>query len=78
MKKIEAKGNTLLVVAQKDVSIERATRNLTGVKAISANYMNVYDIVNADVIVVDKPALDIIVSWLTPTPAKASPSKEAK
>ncbi len=76
MKKVEATGNVLLIVAQKDEAIERATHNLTDVKAVSANYVNVYDLVNADVIVVDKPAIEIIVNWLTP--AKVSPSKEAK
>ena len=76
LKKLEATGNVLLIVSLKDDLVERATRNLTDVKAVSANYVNVYDVVNADTIIISQKALEIIVNWLTP--AKVSPSKEAK
>src|SRR5688572_6593184 len=50
--KIEAKGNVLLVVSVKDELVERAVHNLQNVKAVQANYLNVYDIMNADTLVV--------------------------
>jgi large subunit ribosomal protein L4 len=75
-KKMDATGNVLLIVSQKDAFVERATRNLTDVKAVSANYVNVYDVLNADTIIISKKSLDIISDWLDP--AKASPVKEAK
>jgi large subunit ribosomal protein L4 len=62
--KIEATGTILLVVEQKDALVERATNNLTGIKAVHANYLNVYDIMNADTIVLSKKALDIVHEWL--------------
>lgn len=70
--KIEASGNALLVVANKDEKIARSTRNLSGLKTIQSSYLNVFDIANADVIIIETPALEAISSWLNaPSAAKA-------
>ncbi len=60
LKKIDARGRTLIVVKAKDDLIERATRNLPGVKAVAADYLNVYDVVNADSLVFSSEALAIV------------------
>jgi large subunit ribosomal protein L4 len=65
--KIDATGKTLLVVDNKDEIIIRATRNLSNVKAVQANYLNVYDILNADSIVIAKDGLEKINQWLSPS-----------
>lgn len=57
LKKIEAGGQTLIVVKTKDELVERATRNLSGVKAVSASYLNVFDVINADNLVFSADAL---------------------
>lgn len=62
--KIEATGNVLLVVSLKDDLVERATRNLPKVKAVSADYLNVYDVLNADSIIFSKKALDSVTERL--------------
>ncbi|HEX8763395.1 MAG TPA: 50S ribosomal protein L4 [Candidatus Saccharimonadales bacterium] len=64
LQKIEATGSVLLVVDHKDEVVVRATRNLPKVKLVNANYLNVYDILNADTIVVSSKSLDIISEWL--------------
>ncbi|HVX48297.1 MAG TPA: 50S ribosomal protein L4 [Candidatus Saccharimonadales bacterium] len=64
LEKIEARGNILLVVEAKAEELEMATRNIQGLKLTAANYLNVYDIVNADCIVVTKPALEVVNGWL--------------
>lgn len=64
LSKIEAKGRVLLVVEEKSDLVDRATRNLPDVKAVQAKYLNVYDVANADCIVVTKAALEIINDWL--------------
>ena len=74
--KIGAKRNVLLVVSEKDALVERATANLSGVKAVQAMYVNVYDVMNADYIVITAKAQAIIEQWLGAT-AKAT-AKEAK
>lgn len=64
LNKIGASKNTLVVVNAKDELVERATRNLANVKVAQANYVNAYDVLNADNIVIDKKSLDIISEWL--------------
>lgn len=65
----------LLVVSLKDELVDRATRNVPNVKAVQATYLNVFDIVNADHIVMTKKSVDLVKEWLAPTAAKAK--KEA-
>ncbi|MDB5170890.1 MAG: ribosomal protein [Candidatus Saccharibacteria bacterium] len=62
--KIEATGNILCVVATKDATKERATQNIQKLKVVSANYLNVFDILNADTIVFSQDALKAVSEWL--------------
>lgn len=64
LKKVKAEGNVLLVVSNKDNLVEQATRNLPNVKAVQAKYLNVFDLTNADNVVISKKALEIIHEWL--------------
>lgn len=64
MTKLGASGSVLLAVDDKTPETDRATRNLSGVKLISAKYLNVYDIMNADSLVITKKALEVIHQWL--------------
>lgn len=54
----------LLVVDNKDEMLDRATRNVANVKLVQAMYLNVYDIMNADAIVITAPAVEIVKNWL--------------
>jgi large subunit ribosomal protein L4 len=62
--KMKLEGNILLAVSAKDSLVERATRNVAGLKVISATYFNVFDIMNADHIVITEKALDAVKTWL--------------
>ncbi len=64
LKKIEATGTVLVVVEHKDDKLDRAVSNLQGVRQVQAVYLNVYDVLNADTIVVTNKALDVISTWL--------------
>ncbi len=64
LEKINAKGNILLVVSNKDDLVDKATRNLSNVKAVQASYLNVYDILNADTVVMSKKSVEVIHEWL--------------
>jgi large subunit ribosomal protein L4 len=77
LKKIDAKGSILLVTDVKDNMSDRATRNLKGIKVVHAQYLNVYDILNSDTIVISKPALELVHEWLGKA-APAAPAKETK
>ncbi len=77
--KLKLSRRVLIVVDQKDELIDRATRNVTDVKAVQAMYLNVHDIMNADHIVVSKKSVALIKDWLAPAAAAAKPQvkKEA-
>lgn len=75
LNKIGATKNVLLIVSLKDELVVRATKNIPNLKVVQARYLNVYDILNADSIVISTKSLDIIEEWLAPTNA---PSKETK
>lgn len=64
MNKMQLKGNIVLAVSVKDILVERATRNVENLTVIQAKYLNVYDILNADHIVISQKALIIINEWL--------------
>ncbi len=76
--KIDAKRRVLLVVDEKNSLIVRATRNLPEVTTVQAKYLNVYDVLNADSIVITKKALDIVHEWLSPSEAKKVVKEGAK
>jgi large subunit ribosomal protein L4 len=62
--KIEASGNVLCVVAERDASKERATQNIPTLKVNGATYVNVYDVLNADSIVFSQKSLALVSDWL--------------
>jgi large subunit ribosomal protein L4 len=60
LNKIDAKGSVLIVVSKKDGLVERATHNLPLVKAVQAGYLNVYDVLNADTVIISTKSLELI------------------
>lgn len=72
LNKIDAKGSVLLIVSEKDDLVNRATRNLPTVKTIQAMYLTVFDILNADTIIMSKKSLELITEWLTASGSKLS------
>lgn len=72
LSKIEATGRILLVVDHKDNSTERSVGNLQSVKAVNAAYLNVFDTMNADTLVVTEKAMTMIAERLAATTKGAS------
>jgi large subunit ribosomal protein L4 len=64
LKKIDANKRVLIVVENKTDELVQAARNLELVKIVQANYVNVFDTLNADRIVVTEGALKTISAWL--------------
>jgi large subunit ribosomal protein L4 len=62
--KIGAAGNVVIVVDNKSPELVRAAKNLPAVKVVSAQYVNVYDVLNADCMVFSQPALKVAADWL--------------
>ncbi len=64
----KADGNVLLVTANKTEELIRSTNNLANVKLVNAKYLNVFDLLNADAILIDKSGFDAIEAWLAVKP----------
>jgi large subunit ribosomal protein L4 len=77
--KLKADGSVLIVVEAKDGLVDRATRNIPGIKAVEAKYVNVFDILNADLILISQKSLDVLGAWLgeKSKPTEAETSKTA-
>lgn len=62
--KVGANGRVLIAV-DKTAELNRAASNLRDVKLVQPSYVNVYDVMNADKIVLTKAALAVLTSRLT-------------
>lgn len=61
---IEKGKNYLVVVPEKTDNILRATNNIANAKVVRPTYLNVFDILNADQIIIVEKALPEIENWL--------------
>lgn len=64
LKKLNADRNVIIVVDNKTPELVRASRNIPGVKVVSATYVNVFDVLNADSIIFTQSALSSTTAWL--------------
>ncbi len=62
--KISDNEKVLLVVSVKDELVNRATNNVNNVKVVRPTYLNVFDILNADKIIISEKSLPMIENWL--------------
>jgi large subunit ribosomal protein L4 len=62
--KINNEERVLIVVKEKDELTLRATSNIANVKVVRATYLNVFDLMNADKVVIVKDAVAEIENWL--------------
>lgn len=57
-------GSTLIVLDRKNENIQRSASNLPDVKTLLAHYLNVFDLLKYDNIVMLQPAVDVVESYL--------------
>ncbi len=61
---IEDNQRVLLVIPEKDELVNRATNNVNNIKVVRPTYLNVFDLLNADKIVISQKSLPMIETWL--------------
>ena len=61
---VDADNSVLLLMADKDVNVERSARNVPDIKTLRAQYLNIRDLLGFDKIVMPLSALDVIDSFL--------------
>lgn len=54
---LQVDKKTLVVIADKDENVIRSARNIPGVKPLAVDYMNVYDLMNYEVLLITKDAV---------------------
>ncbi|MBR5621498.1 50S ribosomal protein L4 [Candidatus Saccharibacteria bacterium] len=64
LKANKIEGNALVVVPEKDELTLRATNNIASIKVVRPTYLNVFDIMNADKIVIVEKAIAPLEEWL--------------
>jgi len=62
--KIGVTRNALIVTNENDIVFMRASANIGNIKVVRARSLNVFDVMNADMIVCASKALDEIAEWL--------------
>jgi len=77
LKKIGVERRAVIAVENKTPELERAFRNIPNTTLVQATYLNVYDILNADKVVITKKAMETVNEWLG-ADKKPAAKKEAK
>lgn len=67
LNKVGATGKVVLALDNKEEAVERAVGNLQNVRTTQAVYLNVFDILNADHVVLTGSALSAVHAWLGST-----------
>ncbi|MCL1839516.1 50S ribosomal protein L4 [Candidatus Saccharibacteria bacterium] len=62
--KLDYSKNYLVVIPEKTDQILRATRNIANLKVVRPTYLNVFDILNADQIIITETSLPVLETWL--------------
>lgn len=75
--KLGLKGSILVVTSEWSDMVDRATRNISSVYVKRANYLSVYDILNADNLLITSSALEIVNTWLGGSTSSPSKKDEA-
>jgi large subunit ribosomal protein L4 len=62
--KMKLQGKLLVVVDELNDTLRRATNNLGSVSVVRAKHLNVFDILNADTVLLEKSAIETLKIWL--------------
>jgi large subunit ribosomal protein L4 len=64
MSKLGSKGRTIVAVEVKTPELTNSFANLADTKLVTATYLNVFDLLNADTIIMTNDALKAVHNWL--------------
>lgn len=68
-------NSVLVVLTSKDEKVVRATANIQNIKVIAATYLNIFDVLNADLILISTDSLPVIEKWLLESTPKVGAKK---
>ena len=67
-----ANSSVLMVLPEKNVTVQRSANNLSNVKTLLAGYLNIRDLLGYDTVLLSKDAVGYIEEWLTPGNAETA------
>lgn len=62
----------LIITSETDMNIFKSARNILGVSVVEANKPNTYQILNADMIVIQESAVSVLESTIQPKTEEAA------
>jgi large subunit ribosomal protein L4 len=78
LSKLDVTNNVLLVADDFSETFRASSANIAGVTSLKTKSLNVYDVMNADNIVIEKAALDTLKDWLVSTKKKEAKAEKAE
>jgi len=61
-----AGSSVLMVLPEKEMTVQRSANNLSNVKTLLAGYLNIRDLLGYDTVLLSKSAVNYIEEWLSP------------
>lgn len=76
--RLDANGNIVIITAASTSATRKSVANIPFVEILEAGQLNVFDLMNADTIIIEQAALDLLGKGSTPAKTEAKPTKSAK
>jgi large subunit ribosomal protein L4 len=64
LERLDVSDSALVLLSEKDETVEKSARNVPNVKTLRANYLNIRDLLGYDTLLIPLDSLDVIVSNL--------------
>ena len=64
LERLDVSASALVLLSEKDETVEKSARNIPNVKTLHANYLNIRDLLGYDTLLIPLDSLDVIVSNL--------------
>jgi large subunit ribosomal protein L4 len=64
LERLEASGSALVLLSEKNETVEKSARNIPNVKTLRANYLNIRDLLGYDTVLIPLDSLDVILGIL--------------
>jgi large subunit ribosomal protein L4 len=64
LERLDVSASALVLLSEKDETVEKSARNVPNVKTLRANYLNIRDLLGYDTLLIPLDSLDVIVSNL--------------
>lgn len=61
---LEIEGSVIILLSEHNANVEKSVRNLADVKTLRANYLNIYDLLRHDYVIMPKSTVSLVEGFL--------------